>query len=77
MSTVYIVVGIAVVVGILVVLGRGSSSRSGLPEGATDDDIRALAQQGKKIQAIKWYRALHGVGLKEAKEAVEEMAPQR
>lgn len=77
MSTVYIVVGIAVVVGILVVLGRGSSSPRGLPEGTTDDDIRALAQQGKKIHAVKWYRALHGVGLKEAKEAVEEMTQQQ
>jgi len=77
MTAVYIAVGVAVVVGILVALGRGSSSPSGLPEGATDDDIRALAQQGKKIHAVKWYRDLHGVGLKEAKEAVEEMMQQQ
>ena len=76
MGTLYIVVGVAVVVGILVALSRGSSP-SGLPEGATDDDIRVLAQQGKKIQAVKWYRDLHGVGLKEAKEAVEEMMRQQ
>lgn len=72
MNTVYIVVGVAVVVGIIIIFGRASSQRS-LPKNATDDDIRVLAQQGKKIQAIKWYKALHGVGLKEAKEAVEEM----
>ena len=76
MIAVYIAVGVAVAVGILVALSRGSSP-SGLPQGATDDDIRALAQQGKKIHAVKWYRALHGVGLKEAKEAVEEMTQQQ
>ena len=32
---------------------------------------------GHKIEAIKVYRALHGVGLKEAKEAVEQLAKQR
>ncbi len=28
---------------------------------------------GRKIGAIKVYRAIHGVGLKEAKEAVDEL----
>ena len=71
MKTVYIAIGVAVVLGILLSFGRGSSAE--MPENATDEDIRLLAQQGKKIEAIKWYRTLHGVGLKEAKEAVEEM----
>ena len=31
------------------------------------------ARNGRKIQAIKWYRSLYGVGLKDAKEAVERM----
>jgi large subunit ribosomal protein L7/L12 len=73
MKTAYIAVGVAVVVGLVIVFGRGSSSPTNLPENATDDDILALAKDGKKIKAIKWYRALHGVGLKEAKDAVEEM----
>jgi len=73
MNTTYVVIGVAVVVGLLIVFGRGSSSPTNLPQNATDDDIRTLAKNGKKIQAIKWYRALHGVGLKEAKDAVEEM----
>jgi ribosomal protein L7/L12 len=37
----------------------------------TDDDVRRLAQGGEKILAIQRYRALHKVGLEEAKEAVE------
>ena len=67
----FIIIGIVVVLGILLAIGRGSSPE--IPDNVTDEDIRTLAQQGKKIQAIKWYRALHGVGLKEAKEAVERM----
>jgi ribosomal protein L7/L12 len=34
-------------------------------------------EQGRKIQAIKLYREQTGVGLKEAKDAVEELARQR
>jgi ribosomal protein L7/L12 len=71
MKTVSILVGVAVVIGVFLALGRGSSPE--IPENVTDGDIRRLVQNGKKIQAIKSYRALHGVGLKEAKEAVEAM----
>lgn len=39
----------------------------------TMESIRALASSGKKIEAIKEYRVLHGVGLVEAKNAVEAM----
>ena len=38
-----------------------------------DEDVEVLAQSGRKLAAVKAYRKLHGVGLKEAKEAVEEM----
>ena len=41
-----------------------------------NDQIRQLLQDGHKIQAIKVYRELTGVGLKEAKDAVEEMQRQ-
>jgi len=39
----------------------------------TMDDVQRLASAGQKIAAIKIYRKIHGVGLKEAKEAVEAM----
>ena len=69
----HIIIGIVVVVVIVLVLKNGSSAAPDLPpEGTTDDDIRELAQT-RKIQAIKWYRAIHGVGLKEAKDAVEKL----
>jgi ribosomal protein L7/L12 len=35
------------------------------------EQVHALAQQGQKIQAIKLYRELTGVGLKEAKDYVD------
>lgn len=36
-------------------------------------EVRASLANGRKIEAIKLYRELTGVGLKEAKEAVEAM----
>ncbi|GAA1783355.1 hypothetical protein GCM10009682_01750 [Luedemannella flava] len=35
------------------------------------DQVRALKRQGKLIEAIKTYRQLTGLGLKEAKDAVD------
>jgi ribosomal L7/L12-like protein len=36
-------------------------------------DIQASIFAGRKIQAIKWYRKYSRVGLKEAKDAVDEL----
>jgi ribosomal protein L7/L12 len=69
----YIIIGTVIVVVIILALKNGGNSVSDLPpEGTTDENIRDLAQT-RKIQAIKWYRAIHGVGLKEAKDAVEKL----
>jgi hypothetical protein len=38
------------------------------------NDVRALLKAGNKIAAIKEYRQITGVGLAEAKEAVESMS---
>ncbi|MCA9408640.1 MAG: hypothetical protein KC733_08115 [Candidatus Omnitrophica bacterium] len=44
-------------------------------EGAeTMEDVKRLMEAGHKIEAIKIYRILHNVGLKEAKEKVEALA---
>ncbi|MEV4440298.1 ribosomal protein L7/L12 [Streptomyces sp. NPDC049577] len=37
--------------------------------------VAALAAEGKRIHAIKAYREITGAGLKEAKEAVDRLAP--
>jgi ribosomal protein L7/L12 len=39
-----------------------------------DEQVRALLAEGKKIEAIKQYREQTGVGLAEAKAAVESLA---
>ena len=41
-----------------------------------DDQVLELLHNGRKIEAIKVYREQHGVGLKEAKDAVEAIAHQ-
>ncbi len=38
-----------------------------------DAELQALVAAGRKIEAIKRYRELTGVGLKEAKDAVEAL----
>jgi ribosomal protein L7/L12 len=59
---------------------RSGDDRVALPPGAAPADsadsaerIHELAASGRKIEAIKLYRAAHGVGLAEAKEAVEAL----
>jgi ribosomal protein L7/L12 len=46
---------------------------SGQPASTVSAGVVELVAQGKKINAIKLYRQETGVGLKEAKEAVEEV----
>ncbi len=40
----------------------------------TMEDVKRLARAGEKIMAIKLYRKIRNVGLKEAKDEVERMA---
>ena len=71
MTLVYIAIGIVVILVILILIDRATPSN--IPNNISDADIRQFARQGQKIRAIKCYRILYGVGLKEAKEAVEDM----
>ena len=49
--------------------GYPAAARPGAP--ALPEEFFALLRKGKKIQAIKMYRELTGVGLKEAKDFVD------
>ena len=42
-----------------------------------EEEIVALLERGRKIEAIKHYREQAGVGLKESKEAIEDIARRR
>jgi large subunit ribosomal protein L7/L12 len=54
--------------------GNPSSTGGALPnDGAWLEEVRQLKASGKLINAIKVYREHTGVGLKEAKDAVEAM----
>jgi ribosomal protein L7/L12 len=56
--------------------GRGGQATSHFDpdtDEPSEDLIRQFVDSGQKIQAIKAFRALHGVGLAEAKQAVERM----
>ena len=46
------------------------------PANELDDEVLELLQSGQKISAIKLHRERTGVGLKEAKDAVEALATQ-
>lgn len=41
--------------------------------GLTDADVARLVALGRKIDAIKLYRSLHGTDLKTAKDAIDRM----
>lgn len=41
------------------------------------EDLEELLRTGRAIEAIKLYRAQHGVGLKEAKEAIDALIKER
>lgn len=69
------VIAVVAVLLLLVKLFRsGGNSHSIDLDTATEEDIRWLLMRGRKIDAIKVYRRLHGVDLKAAKEAVERLA---
>ena len=50
---------------------RNQHTVQGRGIGQEGDTVAALLQRGRRIEAIKVYRMLHGVGLKEAKDAVD------
>ena len=74
--SIQIVVGVAVVGAFLLWLLMRSDDRIEMPRTAhagVFDSVESALHAGRKIEAIKLYREEHGVGLKEAKEAVESV----
>jgi ribosomal protein L7/L12 len=80
-ALIVIVVAIAVLGLSISILRKRQQHQMDYPQGSrpdTDpdsgtDEIRRMALAGNKIEAIKRYREIHGVGLKEAKDAVEKL----
>lgn len=83
MTLIFVLV-VLVVIFLLVILLQGRPAQSGEnftnARGATNElssrdreEMLELLRQGKKIHAIKIYRSFTGCGLKEAKDAVEQL----
>jgi ribosomal protein L7/L12 len=76
----YWIAAIVLAVIVVVVSRRGESAgslpkpRKMPPRGWTAADIDASIRSGNKIDAIKIYRIVNRVGLKEAKDAVDARA---
>lgn len=73
---IFVGVGVLVLVGVVIALSRRNgvevvSLRPPPPGGPGLQSPEELVRVGRKIEAIKRYREIHGVGLKEAKDAVE------
>ena len=68
MIPIYIIAGFIVLIIIFALL----PNKPLVATVSSDEEILKIAQ-ANKIEAIKEYRALHGVGLRDAKDAVEGM----
>ena len=58
------------------VFGEAAGIAWGMKSTVSEEQITTLSEcifQGRKIEAIKLYRGMTGLGLKEAKDAVEEL----
>jgi ribosomal protein L7/L12 len=69
----YVLLVIVALLAIAVMRRRGESESSLDMDSAprSDADIDQLIREGRKIEAIKAYRLLHGCDLKDAKDAVD------
>lgn len=64
---------IAGAAGVLWIGSRLMRRPADLPPGDDDGTLVRLVEAGHKIEAIRRFRARHGCGLKDAKEAVERL----
>jgi ribosomal protein L7/L12 len=82
MDILYIIAAIGLVLWVLSAIHKAKvrgARESGIlppPGHGSDADVRRLVGLGEKILAIKLYREIHGVELKQAKDAVDRMIKQ-
>ncbi len=79
MGMVYVVILIAVCIAISMLLAQlqvKNARRRGIYPAkgkATSEDVKRLALSGEVVLAMRAYREIYGVGIKEAKEAVNRI----
>lgn len=71
----YLVVGLVILLLVVRFIAQPSGANHSYDEDRTYtmEDVKQFIRDGNKISAIKAYRHIHQVGLKEAKEAVEAL----
>ncbi|PCI45023.1 MAG: hypothetical protein COB51_09390 [Moraxellaceae bacterium] len=70
MSFMDMILGTFIFAGILAVISL-VINRKAIPNINSDKDVVSILLSGDNLKALRAYRQLHGVGLKEAKEFVE------
>jgi ribosomal protein L7/L12 len=68
-----IVLGFTVAILILLMVFLNKKRNNPSRTGSTEQDITDALNGGNKVEAIKHYRHVHNVGLKDAKEAIEKL----
>ena len=72
MEPIYLgVIVVAIVVLLVVIINKNRNNPS--MSNSTEQDIIDAINNGNKVEAIKHYRFVHNVGLKDAKKAIEAM----
>ena len=66
-----LIIGAVIVFALIIILNKKTSVSS--KNMSSEKDILDAVSNGNKIEAIKHYRYVHNVGLKEAKDAIEKM----
>ncbi len=72
MTLVYVAVAIAAVLLVSLIVAQRRVDLGPLLK--SDQEIGQAAREGKVLLALKSYRTLHGVGLKQAKTAIAKLA---
>jgi ribosomal protein L7/L12 len=67
-----IIAGITAVIAVITII----LNRKAVPNIKSDKDVIDILSNGDRLKAIKAYRQLHGVGLKEAKKFIDKSDPQ-
>ena len=70
----YIMAGLTVPTAVLSVIVSARQPRP--PDDLSETHIRQALQRGDRSTAIRWYRELHGVGVRRAAEAINALAAQ-
>lgn len=79
----WVILALAVVIALvlIMIIARGAAARPAVlvepaeidVDAVNDPDVQAAMAGGRKIEAIKHYRELTGVGLKEAKDVIDHL----